>query len=158
SHAGTHLVPPAYALPPAGFDNGNYAPTVRGWLTEYEQKYGPRGTSDITADKVPIAQMCGPARVVDVKHLLGSTKQEDWPASPKITVKDLRVYEKQHGAFKAGDVVIFQSSWSDRHYKPLPLGSACMDEPLNAKREGWPAPGPEAILYLASKKIRCVAT
>ena len=33
-----------------------------------------------------------------------------------------------------------------------------MSDPLNGKSEGWPAPGPEAILYLAEKGIRCVAT
>src|SRR5262245_19644122 len=48
SHAGTHLVPPAYVLPKAGFDNQRYAPQVREWLAEYEKKYGPRGTSDVT--------------------------------------------------------------------------------------------------------------
>jgi kynurenine formamidase len=158
SNAGTHLVPPAYALPLPGFDNATYAPDVRAWLAEYEKKYGPRGTSDVTADKVPIAQTCGPARVIDVKHLLGSTRKEAWPASPEITEADIRAYEKQQGELKAGDIVIFQSGWSDQYYKPLPGGSACMDEPLNGKREGWPAPGPEAILYLASKGIRCVAT
>src|ERR1051325_8333186 len=76
SNAGTHLVPPAYALPPAGFDNATYAPEVRAWLTAYEKKYGPRGTSTVTVDKVPLAQTCGPARVIDVTHLLGSTKKE----------------------------------------------------------------------------------
>jgi kynurenine formamidase len=35
---------------------------------------------------------------------------------------------------------------------------ACMADPLNGKREGWPAPGPDAIVYLAGKGIRCVAT
>jgi kynurenine formamidase len=29
---------------------------------------------------------------------------------------------------------------------------------LNGKSEGWPAPGPDAIRYLADKGIRCVAT
>jgi kynurenine formamidase len=33
-----------------------------------------------------------------------------------------------------------------------------MEEPLNGQREGWPAPCPDAILYLASKGIRCVGT
>ena len=33
-----------------------------------------------------------------------------------------------------------------------------MEEPLNGKQEGWPAPGPDAIQYLARKGIRCVAT
>src|SRR5207302_5809378 len=44
-HAGTHLVPPAYALPPPGFDDSTYAPHVRTWLVEYQSKYGRRGTS-----------------------------------------------------------------------------------------------------------------
>jgi kynurenine formamidase len=158
SNAGTHLVPPAYALPPPGFDNATYAPEVRAWLGEYEKKYGPRGTSRVTADRVPIAQTCGPARVIDVMHLLGSTRKESWPASPEITVTDLRAYEKQHGELKANEVVLFRSGWSDQHYRPLPGGSACMEEPINGKREGWPAPGPEAIRYLASRGIRCVGT
>ena len=33
-----------------------------------------------------------------------------------------------------------------------------MDDPLNGKAEGWPAPGPEAVAYLAGKGIRCVGT
>jgi kynurenine formamidase len=158
SNAGTHLVPPAYSLPPAGFDNASYAPEARAWLSEYEKTYGPRGTSSITADKVSIAQTCGPVRVIDVRHLLGSTKKESWPASPEITVTDLLAYEKQHGELKANDIVLFRSDWSDQYYKPLPAGSVCMEEPINGKREGWPAPGPDAIQYLASKGIRCVGT
>jgi hypothetical protein len=31
-------------------------------------------------------------------------------------------------------------------------------QPLQGKAEGWPAPGPDAILYLKSKGIRCVAS
>ena len=33
-----------------------------------------------------------------------------------------------------------------------------MGDPLNGKSEGWPAPGPDAILYLADRGIRCVGT
>ena len=29
---------------------------------------------------------------------------------------------------------------------------------MNGKSEGWPAPGPDAILFLAGKGVRCVAT
>jgi kynurenine formamidase len=158
SHAGTHLVPPAYALPPRGFDNTAYAPEVRKWLAEYEKKYGPRPTSDVTTEKVPIAQSCGPARVIDVQHLLGTTGKGSWPASPEVTEAEVRAYEKRHGALKPGDVVVFRSGWSDKHYRRLPEGAACLDEPLNGKKEGWPAPGPEAVLYLAGKGVRCVGT
>jgi len=158
SHAGTHLVPPAYALPGAGFDNDGYAPEVRRWLTEYEKKYGPRGTSDITTEKVPIAQSCGPARVIDVTHLVGNTAKDRWPASPEIKEADIRAYEKQHGALKPGQVVLFRSGWTDKYFKPLPGGDACMADPLNGKSEGWPALGPDAVICLAGKGIRCVGT
>jgi kynurenine formamidase len=158
SHAGTHLVPPAYALPPRDFDDRNYPAEVRGWLEEYEKKYGPRGSSDTTAEQVPISQTCGPARVIDVKHLVGTTDRKAWPASPEITADDVRKYEAKHGGLKPGDVVVFHSGWSDRHCKPLPAGRSCMEDPLNGKSEGWPAPGPGAVLYLAEKGVRCVAT
>src|SRR5207237_1057160 len=92
SHTGTHLVPPAYALPPKGFDNDRYAPEVKKWLTEYEAKYGPRGTSAVTADRLPIEQTCGPARIIDVRKLVGTTDQNAWPASPAITQEHVKAY------------------------------------------------------------------
>src|SRR5262249_54066636 len=75
-----------------------------------------------------------------------------------ITAALIQRYEKQHGDLKAGDVVVFRSGWSDRHVKPFPQGNACMADPLQGKSEGWPAPGPEAVLYLAERGVRCVAT
>jgi len=131
---------------------------VRGWLKEYEKKYGPRGFSDVTTEKVPLAQTCGRARVIDVQALLGTTDKKDWPASPEITPALIRRYEKDHGELKAGDIVVFHSGWSDRYVKAFPQGDACLADPLRGRSEGWPAPGPEAILYLAGKGIRCVAT
>ncbi len=158
SHAGTHLVPPAYALPAKPFAASEYAPEVQKWLAEYEQSHGPRGTSDVTAEKVPVGQTCGPARVIDVRHLRGTIPRERWPASPEIGKADIQAFEKEHGPLAPGDVVVFRSDWSDTYYHPLPKGAACMDGPLNGKAEGWPAPGPGAIEYLAGKGIRCVAT
>jgi kynurenine formamidase len=158
SHTGTHLVPPAYALPAKGFANGDYPVEVRGWLAEYEKKFGPRGTSDVTADKVPVSQTCGRARVIDVRPLLGSNDRKDWPTSPKITVELLKKYEEGHGDLRPGDVVVFHSGWSDSFLKPFPRGNACLADPLQGRCEGWPAPGPEAVLYLAEKGVRCVST
>ena len=158
SSSGTHLVPPSYALPPEGFDNASYSTEVQGWLAEYEAKYGHRGTSSVTTEQVPLEQTCGRARVIDVKHLVGSTAEKSWPASPEITVEDLKKFESKEGDFKAGDVVVFFSGHNDKHFKPMPEGAACMADPLNGKREGWPAPGPDAIVYLAGKGIRCAAT
>jgi kynurenine formamidase len=158
SHDGTHLVPLAFALPGPGFDDATYAPEVRGWLAEYQKEFGPRGTSLVTADEVPIAQTCGPARIIDVAGLAGTTDRASWPASPEITEALIRMEEDTHGAIRPGDVVIFRSGWSDRFYRPAPEGKACLDDPLNGKGEGWPAPGPGAIRYLARRGVRCVAT
>jgi kynurenine formamidase len=158
SHAGTHLVLPSFALPPAGFDDASYPPEVKGWLADFEARYGRRGTSDVTTEKVPISQTCGPARIIDVTPLLGTTDDKGWPASPEITVDHIRRDEARRGELHAGDVVIFRSGWSDRYARPFPAGKACVDDPLNGRSEGWPAPGPEAIVYLARRGIRCVAT
>jgi kynurenine formamidase len=158
AQVGTHLVPPSYALPNEGFDNANYAPEIGTWLAEYENKFGPRGTSDVTTEKVPISQSCGPARVVDVRHRRGTTSQSNWPASPEITVDDIRKEEARRGELRPGDVVIMHTGWTDRYFKPLPAGKACLDDPLNGKSEGWPALGPDAVVYMANKGIRCVAT
>ncbi len=158
SNSGTHLVPPAYALPADGFDNANYSLEVREWLAEYEARFGRRGTSSVTAEQVPLTQTCGRARVVDVQHLVGTTDEKSWPASPEITVEELKQFEKREGELKTGDIVIFHSGHTDRHFKPLPEGLALMANPLDGKGEGWPAPGPDAIVFLAKKGIRCVAT
>jgi kynurenine formamidase len=158
SNTGTHLVVPAFALPPEGFNNNDYDPKVRKWLSEYEKKYGPRGTSDITTEKVPISQTCGWARIIDVRHLAGTTDRKTWPASPEITAAEIKKYEREHGALKPSEIVVFYTGYTDTYFKPFPEGKACMIDPLNGVSEGWPAPGPDAITYLASRGIRCVAS
>ena len=157
-HSGTHLVPPAYALPAEGFDNNSYASEVQAWLAEYEKKYGPRGASDVTTEKVPVSQTSGWARAISVKSLVGGTKSKSWPASPEITVAVIQKYEKDNGELNAGEIVIFHSGHSDAKCDDAEKADGCMADPLNGKSEGWPAPGPDAIVYLAEKGIRCVAT
>ena len=156
SMAGTHLVPPSYALPPDATPV-EYATEVRGWLAEYERKYGQRGISTMTTEQVPLAWTCGSARVIDVTSLVGTTAEKAWPMSPEITVAHIEAYEKQNGALKPGDIVIFKTGHLDRHFKAQPNDAGVWSDPLHGKSEGWPAPGPDAIVYLKSKEIRCVA-
>lgn len=157
SMAGTHLVPPSFALPSTDAKPA-YAPEVRGWLEEYEKKYGPRGTSSMTTEKVPLDWTTGRVRVIDVTSLVGSTDKASWPASPEITAAHIQAAEKQHGGLQSGDIVVFQTGHLDRHYKAQPNDAGVWSDPLSGKAEGWPAPGPDAIVYLKSKGIRCVAT
>ena len=155
--AGTHLVTPSYALPAPDVQPAEM-PQARGWLEEYERRYGPRGVSSRTAEQVPLDWTCGHARVIDVRSLVGTTKQTDWPASPEITPQEIRHYEQQHGELRPGDVVLFQTGHLDRHLKPQPDDAEVWRNPLTGNSEGWPAPGPDAITYLHGKGIRCVAT
>ncbi|MDA1015184.1 MAG: cyclase family protein, partial [Planctomycetota bacterium] len=157
SQAGTSLVPPSFALPPKGVAV-EYAPHVRALLAEYEKKYGPRGTSSMTTEQVPIEWTCGPARVIDVGSLVGTAPKPSWPASPEIKPSHISAWEKQHGPLKRGDIVIFRSGHIDKHFKPRPDDSGLWADPLNGRSEGWPAPGPDAIVYLAQQGIRCIAT
>jgi kynurenine formamidase len=155
--AGTHLVPPSYALP-ADDKPVAHAPEVRGWLAEYEKRFGHRGTSSMTTEQVPIDWTCGEARVIDVHSLVGSTKQASWPASPEITVEFVKQFEQAQGALRPGDVVIFRTGHVDKYLRPQPDDTALWLQPLQGKTEGWPAPGPELVHYLKKRGIRCVAS
>lgn len=155
--AGTNLVPPAYALPPDSKPVA-YAPEVRGWLEQYQQQYGPRGHSTMTTEKVPLDWMCGASRVIDVRSLVGSSDPRNRPFSPEITPRHIQEFEKLKGELKPGEVVIFHTGHLDKHFKPQPHHGGTWADPLSGKSEGWPAPGPDTIVYLKSKGIRCLAT
>ena len=157
SMAGTHLVPPSYALPPPG-EAVQYAPEIRGWLEEYEAKYGRRGTSAMTTEQVPLSWTCGNARVIDVRSLVGTTKPRQWPASPEITVEHVEAFERRQGELQSGDIVIFHTGHNDKYLRPPPADIDLWRNPLNGMSEGWPAPGPDTIVYLKEKGIRCVAS
>lgn len=156
SMAGTNLVPPSYALPPEGTAVA-YAPEVRGWQAEYEQKFGPRGFSSMTTEQVPINWTCGDARVIDVTSLVGSTKKASWPASPEITPTHIEAFEKKHGSLKPGQIVILHTGHIEKHFKQQPDDAGLWADPLNGNSEGWPSPGPDTVVYLKNKGIRCIA-
>jgi kynurenine formamidase len=158
--AGTHVVLPSYSLPPVGFDNSRYSDDVRVLLKKFESQFGPRGNSSLTLDQAPLGQMLGPAHVIDVRKLIGSTQPAAWPASPAITLDWIKQHETQR-PIQAGEVVIFFSGYSDEHFQPLPAApelDRLFAAPLAGKAEGWLAPTPEVIAYLAERGIRCIGT
>lgn len=159
SRTGTHISPPAHYGLPAGFSVADYAPEVRTWAEEFEGKYGRIKVTDMTSDKVPVSQMMGPVRVINVQNLSGSTNQEDWPASPAITVDVVRAHELAHGNIKAGEVVIFQTGHTDAHFRPMLRNrlERALKAPLDGQMEGWPAVTPETVQYIAGKGVRHVA-
>ena len=162
SMAGTHLVPPSYALSASDVPMQD-SPEVRLWLDEYEKKFGKRAQSDLTTDQVPIEWTCGDVRVIDVRSLVGITDRSAWPASPQITSAMIDRYERETGELVPGQVVVFYTGVIDRYLK-MPadaqgnFGSGLWTDAYSRKTEGWPALGAEAVDYLSKKGIRCVAT
>jgi kynurenine formamidase len=161
SQVGTHVLLPSFSLPPEGFKADGYSDAIRASLKSYESKYGARGTSGLKTEDAPLHQLMGEAHVIDVRDLIGSTKESDWPASPRITLDQIRMHEADGHHFRSGEVVIFHSGYSDAHFKPLPAApevDGMFAAPLSGKSEGWPVPTPEVIAYLADKGIRCIGT
>jgi kynurenine formamidase len=158
--AGAHVVPPSFSLPPSDIDAGTYAEDVRNALADYEKKFGKRGTSGQSLEQIPLEALLGDAHVIDVRKLIGTTKESQWPASPAITLELVKQHEAQR-PIKRGEVVIFHSGYSDEHFKPLPPSpdvDRLFAAPLQGKAEGWPAPTPEVIADLAEKGVRCLGT
>ncbi len=121
-------------------------------------RFGPRGTSDMTVDKVALEQLLGPARVIDCRDLVEGTTGVEPGKSPAITLERVRQAESKDGPIAAGDVVIFRSGYSDRFFKPFPDGDRMMVQPLAGKAAGWPTPELDVIAYLANKGVRLIGT
>ena len=137
--AGTHLVPPAFALPAPGTEPA-YATEVLGSLADYERKYGPRGTSEMTTEKVPLSWTCGPVRVIDVRSLVGTTARASWPASPEITPAHIQAAERAGGELKPGEIVVFHTGHLDRHLHPQPAGHGRLGRSPDGKERGLAGP------------------
>ena len=62
----------------------------------------------ITAEKVPLEQLRGPARVIDVRCLL---HQADPGYSPMVQPEHILEHERLHGEIAPGDVAILWTGW-----------------------------------------------
>ncbi|MCZ2404754.1 cyclase family protein [Paenarthrobacter sp. Z7-10] len=137
-HTGTHVDAPAHFIP--------------------EPKTGlPKASQigTITVEQIPLAQLIGPAVVVDIsKDLPGSAPG----VSPIITAESLADWERDNGAFTAGDIVLFRTGW-DRHYVAGAAGLAYSHHPLvTGTSAGWPAPDAGAMQLLMDRGVTCVGT
>ena len=161
SFAGTHLVLPGFALPADDGERAAADPAVRAAIEAHERRHGPSGTSAVRTETAPLERTMGPAHVVDVRSLRGTaTFATGRPAGPAIS----REFLQRHAAtrpFRPGEVVLFFSGHSDETFKPLPAGpeqDACLVKPLAGTAEGWAAPTPEAVAWLAGQGIGCIGT
>jgi kynurenine formamidase len=137
-HTGTHVDAPAHFIP--------------------EPKTGLPKASEvgtITVEQIPLEQLMGPAVVVDIpEDLPGSAPG----VSPTITADFLADWQRDNGAFAAGDIVLFRTGW-DRHYLPGEPGLAYSHHPLvTGSTPGWPAPDADAMQLVMDRGVTCVGT
>ena len=126
---GTQFDAPAHSVPPPG----------SGWPNA-----GPFG--NITGDKVPAWQFVGEACIIHCKDLLDSAPNG---RSDLIKKERILAWEKEHRRVGPGDVVLFQSGYSDKYYKPFPEGRRFLADPLEGK-----APIPIPIAWSFSPAAR----
>lgn len=137
-HCGTHMDGPTHFVPPP--DSG------LPWAGEL---------GDLTGDKVDLAQLWGPAALVDVTELAGQGAPGE---SPYVTAAHLRAWEDRHGRFQPGEVVLLRTGW-DAYYREGSEGAAYLTGPLVTKNSpAWPAPNPDAMLLLHERGVRLVGT
>ena len=106
-----------------------------------------------SSEKIDLSKLIGPAAVVDLRELDG--KAEDG-ASPAITVAHLEAWEKEHGNFEPGEVVLLHTGWS-KHYVRGEEGRAFLHEPVALQsRPAWPAPAPEAAIFLHERGVTTI--
>lgn len=159
SRAGTHVVLPSASLPPRDFDYSRISPETMLLLAKVSSL--PSRGSDVTIDHAPLTHMMGEAHVIDVRKLIGSTKADEWPKSPLITLDFVKQHEAKIRPIRAGEIVLFYSGYSDSKFGPLPPApelEKLFAAPLAGKAEGWPTPAPEVIAYLADRGVRCIGT
>ncbi|GAA1945384.1 cyclase family protein [Microbacterium aquimaris] len=139
-HTGTHVDAPAHFVP---------SPTS-----------GLEGADEagaITADRIPLDQLVGPAAVIDVTALVGTAVADGH--SPMIEIAHVRAFEERYGDLAPGDVVLFRSDWDAMHYRAGGAGAHYAQEAvIHGRGAAWPAPSVETMTYLADRGVRCVGT
>lgn len=136
-HTGTHFDAPSHFIPPPG-----------------SGLPGAGAAGEITAEKVPLQQLSGPAAVIDVSSLAAGAGEPG--VSPLVGPEFLTDWEEKHGRLRPPQVVLLRTGW-DRHYLRGPEGSGYLyDIVVTQRKPGWPSPGPEFLDLLLERGIRCV--
>jgi kynurenine formamidase len=96
------------------------------------------------ADQVPVRQLIAPAAVIDLSAKAAANPDY------RLTLEDVKGWEKAHGAITPGTIVLLRTGWSKRWPdKKAYLGD---DTPGDASKLHFPSYGPEAARYLVSER------
>jgi kynurenine formamidase len=100
-----------------------------------------------TADQIPVRQLIAPAAVLDVSA--AAAKNPDY----RLTLEDVKSWEKAHGPIPAGAIVLLRTGWSRRWPdRKAYLGD---DTPGDASKLHFPSYGEDAARHLVA--VRKVA-
>jgi kynurenine formamidase len=102
-----------------------------------------------SADQIPVRQLIGPAAVLDIAA--ASAKDPDY----RLTLDDVKAWEKKHGPIPAGAIVLLRTGWSARWPdRKKYLGD---DTPGDASKLHFPSYGKEAAEYLVrDRKVSAI--
>ncbi len=131
-HTGTHCDAPSHMIPPDGSGLPHASPQGR-----------------VTIEQLDLNDMIGSAVVVDVRALIATVPKGEkthLARSPVIDRAFLEQWERDHGSFAAGDIVLFRTDWSDLYFRPYPEGFRY--------DRSHPAPGADAIDLLHARGVR----
>ena len=98
----------------------------------------------LAADQIPVRQLVSPAAVIDVRAQ--AAKDPDY----RLTLADVKAWEKAHGPVPSGVIVLLRTGWSARWPdKKAYLGD---DTPGDASKLHFPSYGEEAARYLVAQR------
>lgn len=134
----------------------SYGPTPGGWFYSSNSFCTPEhgGThldapihfakDGLTADRIPVRRLIAPAAVLDIRAK--TSGDPDY----RLTLDDVRAWEKQHGAIAAGTIVLLETGWSTR----WPDKKAYMgdDTPGDVSHLHFPSYGKDAADYLVRER------
>ena len=156
--AGTHLVPPSFALPPPGERARVCARSSRLAGRVRAEVRPARRRATMTTEQVPLALDLRPG-AGHRRSLAG--RQHDrgnWPASPEITPAHVQADEKEHGELQAGDIVLFRTGHLDKHFKPQPHDAGRLVRSAGGQERRLAGARARRDRLSEEQGIRCVAT
>ncbi len=97
-----------------------------------------------TADQVPLTRLIAPAVVIDVSSR--AARNRDY----RLTVSDVRAFERVHGRIEPGTIVLLRTGWS--RYWPDAKAYLGDDTPGDASNLSFPSYGTESVQFLVQER------